>query len=79
MKQRLLSICLCLAALLLLFTAPLALAQDDAPKPDAKLANYPPNANLGEGSTALSWMLLIVLIIIALGVMKIDAKRSHLD
>jgi hypothetical protein len=78
MKQRFLSVCL--AALVLLYAAvPLALAQDDEIKHDAKLLNYPQNANLGDGSTALTWLLLIFLILIAIGVMKMDAKRSHLD
>jgi hypothetical protein len=77
MKQRLFSICLGL--LVLLYAAPPVLAQDDEVKPDAKLTNYPPNTNLGEGSTALSWILFLFLIIIAVGVMKMDAKRSHLD
>ena len=80
MKQRLLSLCLAAVLPMMLFcTAPLALAQDDAPKPDAKLANYPPQANLGEGSIALTWILFIFLMVIAMGTMTKNAKRSHLD
>jgi hypothetical protein len=81
MKQRLLSLSLAVVLPLMLFcTTPLALAaDDDAPKPDAKLANYPPNANLGDGSVALTWILFIFLTVIAIGTMTKDAKRSHLD
>ena len=77
MKQRFLSACL--AAMSLLYAAPLAVAQDEEPKYDAKLVNYPPTADLGDGSVALTWLLLIFLILVAVGVMKTDAKRSHLD
>jgi hypothetical protein len=79
MKQRLLSLTLAVLALLFSIAPAAALAQDDEVKLDGKILGYPPNASLGEGSTALSWILLIALMIIVLGVMKMDAKRSHLD
>ena len=80
MKQRLLSLCLTAVLPTVLFcSAPPALAQDEEAKPDAKLANYPPQANLGEGSVALTWILFIFLTVIAMGTMTKNAKRSHLD
>ena len=78
MKQRLLSIAVAVLAVVFA-VAPVALAQDEDERPDAKMLGYPPNAKLDEGSTALSWILLIFLMVIVMGVMKMDAKRSHLD
>ena len=79
MKQRLLWITLTVLALLFTIAPASALAQDDDKKLDGKILGYPPTADLGEGSTALSWILLLALMVIVMGVMKIDAKRSHLD
>jgi hypothetical protein len=79
MKRRLLSIALTVLALMFTIAPSSALAQEEGDKLDGKVLGYPPNANLGEGSTALSWILLLGLIVIVLGVMKMDAKRSHLD
>jgi hypothetical protein len=46
---------------------------------DARLQNYPQNVVLDGGGTALSYLLLIVLAALCLGVMFKNANRSHLD
>jgi len=73
------------AALLLVMcaAAPKAYASsssDDEPTEyDARLLGYDKTVQLDSGSTALSWVLLIVLGIVTLGVLFKDAKRTHLD
>jgi len=46
---------------------------------DARVQGYATPVQLDSGSTALTWLLLIVLAAIAIGVLFKDAKRSHLD
>ena len=59
-----------------------ALAQDQ-PKTiapyDGRLEGYGKQVTLDTGSTALTWMLLIFLGLICLGVLFKNARRSHLD
>ena len=81
MKQRLLGI-LC-AILLVLSTPALTFARNSEPEReivDARLEGYDKvNVSLSPSSTALMWLLLIVLTLLCVGVMFKDAKRSHLD
>jgi len=56
----------------------LVMAQDDETPGDARLENYSQNVSI-EGSTALSWILLMFLGVIGLGVMFKNAQRTHLD
>ena len=77
MKHRLIMAC---GSLLVLLANPLsALAQEaDREILDARLEGYPSNVTL-EGSSALTWILFIVLALLALGGLFKDAKRTHLD
>jgi hypothetical protein len=52
---------------------------DDNPTPDARLEGYPGPAALNDGGTGMTVTFLIVLAMITIGVMFINAKRSHLD
>src|SRR5690242_17487651 len=58
-----------------------ALARDDGEREiyDARLEGYQTPIALDSGSTALTWLLLIVLTGICVGVMFMNPKRSHLD
>lgn len=46
---------------------------------DGRLEGYTKSVTLDGGSTALSWLLLIVLTAIALGVLFKSSRRTHLD
>src|SRR4051794_6919925 len=73
---------LMLAVTLVLATAPReALARDDQDKEvyDARLEGYQTPVALDSGSTALTWLLLLLLTGICVGVMFMNPKRSHLD
>ena len=60
--------------------APLAaLAQEEEIKRDARLEGYPVNVSVPNDSTALTWLLLIFLAVVALSVMFKNARRTHLD
>ena len=79
MKHRLIMAC---GSLLVLLANPLsALAQDEAERTilDARLEGYKSNVTLEGGSSALTWILFIVLTLLALGGLFKDAKRTHLD
>lgn len=78
MKHRLI---MAYAALLAWLVAPLsALAQDeDREILDARLEGYPHNVALEGGSTAFTWILFIILALLALGGLFKDARRTHLD
>ena len=63
-----------------LLTPFVAVAQDEAVKNDARLEGYAQKVMVDSGdSTALSWLLLVFLAMVALGVMFKNAKRTHLD
>jgi hypothetical protein len=68
-------------AMTFVLSAPLSVrAAEDAPEVyDARLQGYTNNMQLDAGSTALTWLLLIALGILCLGVLFKDAKRTHLD
>ena len=69
----------CLAAVVTVISPAMALAQDDdRPIVDARLEGYPSNVSL-EGSTALMWVLLLILGIICVGPLFMNSKRTHLD
>ena len=78
MKHRLILGC---SSLLVLLANPLsALAQESEREIlDARLEGYPVNVTLEGGSTALTWVLFIVLAVLALGGLFKNAKRTHLD
>ena len=77
-----------LVALMLAFSLTLAVAprtalasRDEGEKEiyDARLEGYQTPVSLDSGSTALTWLLLILLTGICVGVMFMNPKRSHLD
>jgi hypothetical protein len=77
MKSKLLG-CLC-AAVLALAAPAVSSAQDDAPQYDARLDGYAEPVKLEEGSTALTWLLLVGLGVICFSVLFKNARRTHLD
>jgi len=68
-------------ALLTVLSSPLlALAQDEETKIyDARLEGYGGNMTLDSGGSGLTWLLLIVLAALCLGVLFKSSGRSHLD
>lgn len=68
-----------IAAFLAFAVSPLAAFADDKEVYDGRLEGYSKPVTLPGGGTALLWMLLLFLAIIALGVLFKNAKRSHLD
>ncbi|HEY1629490.1 MAG TPA: hypothetical protein VGF52_06505 [Tepidisphaeraceae bacterium] len=78
MKQKLLGFLF--AAMIMLMCPAMLLAQEEDSKLyDARLENYGSNVTLENSSTALLWLLLIVLGAVCVGVMFKNAKRTHLD
>jgi hypothetical protein len=77
LKRILLGIGLTLAVLAAAPTR--ALADDEPEIYDARLEGYAQKVQLDAGSTALTWLVLIVLGVLTVGVLFKDAKRSHLD
>jgi hypothetical protein len=78
MKYRLLKWYVTLAV----FLAPLvALAKEDEETAllEARLEGYQTNVRLPSGSTALTWMLISFLSVIAVATLFKNAKRTHLD
>jgi hypothetical protein len=68
----------CLAMIVL--AAPIKVLADDTPEVyDARIQGYTQNVQLDTGSSALTWLLLIALGVLCLGVLFKDAKRTHLD
>jgi hypothetical protein len=68
------------AAAAAVLPASAALAQEEAPKNDARLEGYEARVQVESGdSTALMWLLLVFLAMVAMGVMFKNAKRTHLD
>ena len=57
----------------------IAFAADEVVNPDARLEGYKENVFLNEGGVGGPIIFLILLIAITMGVMFINAKRSHLD
>jgi hypothetical protein len=67
------------AVLSLLWTPLLVLAQDEKEPYDARVEGYEGNLTLDAGGTGVTWLLLIVLGVLCLGVLFKSAGRSHLD
>jgi hypothetical protein len=69
-------------SIVLAFGVPLAaMAQDEEEDKiyDARLEGYPTNVTLDSRSTSLTWMMLMALAAVCVGVMFKSANRSHLD
>ena len=69
----------CVSCAVMVMSAAPALAQEDAPKHDARLDGYASNVALPGNSTALMWLLFVFLGVVALAALFKDAKRTHLD
>ena len=67
------------AVAVLAFSPATALAQEGEEIYDARLEGYPNSVTLPESSSGLTWVLFIVLMVIAAGGLFKDARRSHLD
>jgi hypothetical protein len=79
-KAMLLAICLAMTILAAAPSHALANNSGDEPEPyDARIQGYASTVQLDSSSTALTWVLLIILGVLCLGVLFKDAKRSHLD
>lgn len=63
-----------------LFSAPVAMAQDEEEVTvDARLEGYEEPIVLKSGGTAAAWFLMLLCGGIAVGVMFMNSKRTHLD
>jgi hypothetical protein len=78
MKLRLLNLCFAMATV---FVPVLALAKEDEETAllEARLEGYTQQVRLEDGGTAMAWMLLGFLGIVALACLFKNAKRTHLD
>jgi hypothetical protein len=80
MRSRLLGFLIAFTAAVL---CPLVALAQDQPKTiapyDGRLEGYGKEVTLDGGSTALTWLLLIFLGVVCLGVLFKNARRSHLD
>ena len=72
-------VCLWACTLAALLLPPPALAQEEEIKRDARLEGYPVKVSVENDSTALIWLLLIFLGMVALSAMFKNARRTHLD
>lgn len=76
MKQKLLSLLIAAAGSLMLSAHAFA---DETKIYDARLEGYENSYTLDSGGTGLTWLLLVVLGAICIGVMFKSGNRSHLD
>ena len=78
--RQLLAVCVlvCATAPALLWPGA-ALAQEEEVERDARLEGYASKVHVDNDSTALTWLLLVFLAMVAMGVMFKNSKRSHLD
>jgi hypothetical protein len=86
MKHRVLGLCLAVLAVLWVPAKTLAAPRDeDREIVDARLEGFgaadssAQSVTLESGGTTLSWFMLVVLSGVCLGVLFMNAKRSHLD
>ena len=66
-------------AVLFILATPARLLADEEIKSDARIEGYTTNVTLDAGSTALMWLLYILVGLVCLSVLFKDAKRTHLD
>lgn len=76
MKLRLIAIC---CGVIQFLSPVISFAQELDEKGDARLEGYQVKARLADSGTALTWLLLLFLAALAVGVLFKDAKRTHLD
>jgi hypothetical protein len=71
--------CLWACTLAALLSPAAALAQDEVVERDGRLEGYQTKVLVDNDSTALTWLLLVFLAMVTLGVMFKNARRTHLD
>jgi hypothetical protein len=76
--QRIL-IAICLAVVVVATPMTARAADDESTSYDARIEGYSQKVQLDAGSTALLWLLLVVLGVLSVAVLFKDAKRTHLD
>jgi hypothetical protein len=64
---------------LALLAAPAGVFADDNTPIDGRMEGFKEGIMASPGSTALTWLLLVGIGIVTIGVMFMSAKRSHLD
>ena len=79
MKRRFFGFILIAMSVLLIPAAALAQDAEDSKVYDARLENYASSVTLENSSTALLWILLVLMAAVCVGVMFKNAKRTHLD
>jgi len=81
MKKRLIAVLLALTFALAAPTASFARNDEEAPAHDARLDGYKEGdmALKDASGTGLTWLLLVVLAAMCVGVMFMNSKRTHLD
>jgi hypothetical protein len=79
-RSRTFSLVLSVVSLIVLLAPVIVRAADDeSTSYDARVEGYPQKVQLDSGSTALTWLLFVVLGVLTLAVLFKDAKRTHLD
>lgn len=76
MKNRLIA---CAVALVVSLTPLIALAEDEKEPYDARLEGYGSSVTLDSGGAGLTWLLLLVMGVLCIGVLFKSAGRTHLD
>jgi hypothetical protein len=80
MKRQIFTILLALTFVFAVPAVSLAASDEEGPKIDARLEGYKDPAALKDaGGTALTWLLLLVLTGMCMGVLFMNSKRTHLD
>jgi hypothetical protein len=78
-RRSTLAVVVSLATLIVLFAPIVVRADDESTSYDARVEGYAQKVQLDSGSTALTWLLFVVLGVLTIAVLFKDAKRTHLD
>jgi hypothetical protein len=80
MKHRLFGrLSACLVFVIVTLLMPMLALADEKKIYDARLEGYENNVTLDAGGTGLTWLLLVVLGALCIGVLFKSGKRTHLD
>ena len=78
-RSRTFSLVLPVVSLIVLLAPIVVRADDENTSYDARIEGYTQKVQLDSGSTALTWLLFVVLGVLTIAVLFKDAKRTHLD
>ena len=78
-QSRTFSVVLFVMLLVVLLAPVMVRADDESTSYDARIEGYAQKVQLDSGSTALVWLLFVVLGVLTIAVLFKDAKRTHLD